>query len=165
MFTLAEFLTTVLRSRLAHAIVGGLIFSVIFAFGLNSTVNAQSQSAALVIDDVTITEKFETEDGIAHKAQVTISNTSLTEFTGLQRVDFTIDNGERQLAFIVTQIDGDASITFTFGFNLHPGDHTIAVILGDSEVSQSLSVNGADIELRIIEHRLKRGGQLNWSSR
>ena len=157
MFTPAEFLRTARRSRLANAILGGLVVSAIFAFAINSTVDAQSPSAALVIDDVTITEKFETEDGIAHEAQVTVSNTSQTDFTGLQRVDFTIDNGERQLAFIVTQIDGNASITFTFNFNLTPGEHTINVILGDSEVAKIVSVDGADIAVRIIEHRLKRG--------
>ena len=157
MFTFAGFLRTYRRSRLASAIVGGLLISAIFAFALNATADAQSPTTDLVIDDIIITEKSENEDGIAHQAEVTVSNTSQTDFTGLQRVDFTIDNGERQLAFIITQVDGGASISFTFNFNLTPGEHTITVILGDSELSRTISVEGADIAVRIIEHRLKRG--------
>ncbi len=154
MFRIAEFLR---RSRLPSAIVGGLMISAIFVFAFNATASAQSPSAGLIIEDITITDKGETEGGIAHQARVTFRNSNDSDFSGLQRVDYTIDGGEPQLAFIVTQIDAGASTTFTVNFNLTPGEHTINVILGDSEVSKTVSVEGADIAVRIIEHRPKRG--------
>lgn len=131
--------------------------SAIFVFAFNASASAQSSPSGLIIDDLSITEKGETENGLAHQARVNIRNPNETDFTGLQRVDYAIDNGEQQLAFIVTQIGGGETVSFTFNFNLDPGDHVITVILGQSEASRAVSVAGADIRVDIIEHRLKRG--------
>ena len=66
-------------------------------------------------------------------------------------MDYTIDDGERQLAYIVTQLASGETLSFTFEFALIPGDRTINVVLGESEVSRTVTVTGADIDLRIIE--------------
>ena len=157
MSMIAERLHTARIPRLASAIVGGLVACAVFAFAFNASASAQSPLSDLVIDDVAITEKGETDEGIAHQARVTIRNPNETDFSGLQRVDYSIDDGEQLLAYIVTQIEGGESVDFTFNFNLHPGDHVITVILGNSEFSQTVSVAGADIQVEVVEHRLKRG--------
>ena len=88
---------------LAGISILGVVF-VLFTFN-NPSASAQSPSTGLVIDDISITERSETDQGIAHQARVTIRNPSESEFSGLQRVDYTIDNGEQLLAYIVTQIE------------------------------------------------------------
>ncbi len=140
---------------LAGISILGVVF-VLIAFN-TPTASAQSPPTGLVIDDVTIVAKLETPNGIAHRASVTVRNSSETDFSGLQRVDYTIDDGELQLAYIVTQLASGQTLTFTFEFPLIPGTRTVNVILGDSELSRTVNVTGADINVEVIEHRLKRG--------
>ncbi len=146
------------RNAFRFLTVAGVAISIsIFAF--NTAASAQSPSTGLLIDDVTITivAKPETPNGVAHRASVTVRNSSETNFSGLQRLDYTVDGGERQLAYIVTQLGSGESLTITFELALIPGERTINVTLGDSEVSRTLTVTGADIGIAIVEHRLKRG--------
>lgn len=157
MFTVAERLRAPRLLRLASAIIGGLLVFAIFAFAFDFTASAQSPPSGLVIDELKISERGETAEGIAHQARLTVRNTADADFDGVQRVDYTINDGERRLAFIVTQIGGGESVGFTFNFNLDLGVQKIKVVLGESEVSRTVSVAGADINVDIVGHRPKRG--------
>ena len=134
-----------------------LITVLVATFGLVSRASAQSPSTGLAIQNLTITQSGVSASVVTYDARVTIVNSSDTDFSGVQRVDYQIDGGDKQLAYIVTALQAGQTLIFTFSFHLSPGEHTISVILAESEVSRSVSVASADIFVEIIEHRVKRG--------
>ena len=158
MLMIGETLRTRRNPRKTSALLGILIGGgVLVAFAFNATVEAQAPETGLVIDELAIVEKGETASGIAHRATVTVRNSGETEFSGLQRVDYMIDDGKQQLAYIITELGSGETLSITFEFALTPGERTVKVILGDAETSRTVTVTGADIGVAIIEYRLKRG--------
>ncbi len=135
-------------------VVGVAISIALFAF---NTTSAQVPTSGLVIDDISITETGEAAEGIVYQAQVAVRNSSESDFSGVQRLDYVIDDGESRLAYIVTDLPKDETVSFTFSFVLVPGDHTVTVVMGEEEASRTVSVAGADIALEITGHRFKRG--------
>ena len=124
------------------------------ALTINSTAAAQSLAANLTIQSLSISKTSESSTAVTYQATATVHNSSDVDFAGTQRVDYQINNDDRQLAYIVTNLTAGESLTFTFSFDLQPGDHTIRVFLGDDETSQNVSVPGADIAVEITEHRI-----------
>ncbi len=124
------------------------------ALTINSTAAAQSLAANITIQSLSISKTSESSTAVTYQATATVHNPGDVDFSGTQRVDYQINNDDRQLAYIVTNLTGGESLTFTFSFDLQPGDHTIRVFLGDDETSQNVSVPGADIAVEITEHRI-----------
>ena len=50
----------------------------------------------------------------------------------------------------------------TFTFALTPGDHTVTVLIGDSQSTNEISVDGADVAVEVSAHRFKRGSTVEF---
>ena len=158
MLALFAFLRNQHKPRLFHWILGGLIVSSIsVAIFAGSSASAQPSDMGLRIDAVTLTRISANESGVRYRARVTIGNPAETDFSGVQRVDYRIDDGDPQLAYIVTDLAGGNSRKFTMDIELLPGERTVHLMLGDETVSRSVSVSGADLAIRIIKQEVTRG--------
>ena len=135
------------------------------AFGFTSTAAAQSPTANLTIQSLDLTKTRESSTAITYQATATVKNTGDADFSGVQRVDYQINGGDAQLTYIITSLPAGGSLSFTFHFDLQPGDHTIRLILGDAETSQTVSVAGADIAVDIAQHRFVTGGNVEFDIR
>ena len=153
-------------SRLRLCLAAGLFVSaILIAFTFNSTIAGQSPTISLTIQNLVITKIGETPNAVIYQATVTVDNTGDAHFSGVQRVDYQINNDGAQLAYIITSIPADGSSTFTFNFELQPGDHTIRVVMGDVEASQTVSIAGADVAVKIAEHRILAGSTVEFDIR
>lgn len=122
-----------------------------------STASAQSPSTGLILQTLTITQSSESASTITYNAQVTIANSSNSDFSGVQRVDYQIDGANKQLAYIITALRAGQTLSFTFTFELTPGEHTIRLEVGESARVSAITVAGADIDVEIIDYRFMRG--------
>ena len=95
--------TWILAVLLGDSVIG------VVAFG--STASAQSPSPRLAIQTLTINQTGESESTITYEAQVTVVNSGASDFSGLQRVDYQIDNGDKQLAYIITTLQSRQTVT------------------------------------------------------
>ena len=145
------------KSWIATALFAVIAVGAAAVFDFDSSANAQSPSNGLVIQSLTINQSGESARAITYEAQVTIANPSETDFSGLQRVDYQIDDGDKQLAYIVTSLLSGQTITFSFRFGLTPGEHTVRLEVGDSARVPTITVAGADIEVDIVDYRFKPG--------
>ena len=151
------------NNRLRFCLVVIVVASAIpIAFGFNSTADAQSPTANLTIQSLDLTKTRESSTAVTYQATATVKNTGDADFSSVQRVDYQIDGGDAQLTYIITSLPAGGSLSFTFHFDLQPGDHTIRLILGDAETSQTVSVAGADIAVDIAQHRFVTGGNVEF---
>ena len=139
-----------------HAAVFVLAISVAFLVD-NQNVAAQSSDSDLRVSRFETTQSGVGAETASYQGAVTITNPGDADFAGVERVDYQIDGGEKQLVYIVTSLAAGASSTITFNFELTPGDHTVAALIGESLLSVDISVDSADIAVEIDAHRLKRG--------
>lgn len=154
------------KSRLNLWLVTTLVVSAIaLTLAISSTATAQSPAPNLTIQSLAITKTGETSTGVTYQATATVNNNGDTDFSGAQRVDYQINSSDAQLAYIVTDLPAGGSLSFTFNFELQPGDHTIRVILGETETSQTVSVAGSDIAVEIAEHRILTGSTVEFDIR
>ncbi len=139
--------------------------AIALVLGINSTVAAQAPTANLTIQSLSVSKTSEDSNAVTYRATATVANTGDADFSGVQRIDYQINNDDRQLAYIVTALTAGDSASFTFNFDLKPGDHTIRVILGDVETTQSVTVPGSDINVKVLEHRTLTGSQVEFDIR
>ena len=139
-----------------HAVVFVLAICVAFLVD-NPNVAAQSSVSGLHVSRFETTQTGVVAETASYRGAVTITNAGDTDFAGVARVDYQIDGGEKQLVYIVTSLAAGASTTITFNFELTPGDHTVAALIGESLLSVDISVYSADVAVEIEAHRLKRG--------
>ena len=128
----------------------------------NTFVAAQGSTSGIAISSVVITQTRVNAETVSYQASVTVSNTSTTDFSGIERLDYRIDGGEKQLAYIVTNLAAGDSSTVTFTFALTPGDHTVIVLIGDSQSTNDISVDGADVAVEVSAHRFTRGSTVEF---
>ena len=158
MSTFAEYLRTRRASLTSVAVFLTLsLATVLIVFAVNMTASAQPASSGLTIQDLIISRIGKSSTAVNYQALVTISNSTGTDFAGVERVEYQLDDGDLQLGYILTALPDGESVSFTFDFALAPGEHTVRVVLGESEMSKSFSVAGADIAVLIAESRIKRG--------
>ena len=139
-----------------HAAVFVLPICVAFLVD-NQNVAAQSSDSDLRVSRFETTQSGVGAETASYQGAVTITNPGDADFAGVARVDYQIDGGEKQLVYIVTSLAAGASSTITFNFELTPGDHTVAALIGESLLSVDISVDSADVAVEIDAHRLKRG--------
>ena len=164
-----KFVTITLQSRnnlLRFWLIAIIVASAIpIAFGFNSTAVAQSPTANLTIQSLGVTKTRESSTAVTYQATATVKNTGNADFSGVQRVDYQINGGDAQLTYIITSLPAGGLLSFTFRFDLQPGDHTVRLILGDAETSQTVSVAGADIGVDIAQHRIVTGSNVEFDIR
>ena len=145
------------KTWIVTALFAVIALGTVAVFAFDSSASAQSPSNGLVIQSLTVNETGESARAITYEARVTIANSSESDFSGLQRVDYQIDDGDKQLAYIVTSLQSGQTATFTFNFGLTPGEHTIRVEVGDSARVPTITVAGADIDVEIVDYRFIPG--------
>ena len=128
----------------------------------NTFVAAQGSTSGITISSVDFTQTRVNAETVSYQASVTVSNAGTTDFSGIERLDYRIDGGETQLAFIVTSLAVGDSSSVTFTFALTPGDHTVTVLIGDSQSTNEISVDGADVAVEVSAHRFTRGSTVEF---
>ena len=154
---IAHFSSPRQKPRILAALLGILVVGMVAAFLFDLNASAQSPSPRLAIQTLTINQTGESESTITYEAQVTVVNSGASDFSGLQRVDYQIDNGDKQLAYIITTLQSRQTVTFTFSFVLTPGEHTVRLEVGESARVPTITVAGADIDVEITDYRFKSG--------
>ena len=101
---IAHFSSPRQKPRILAALLGILVVGMVAAFLFDLNASAQSPSPRLAIQTLTINQTGESESTITYEAQVTVVNSGASDFSGLQRVDYQIDNGDKQLAYIITTL-------------------------------------------------------------
>ena len=91
-----------------------------------------------------------------------VQNVGNADFEASERLDYRINDEDPSIVAILTELAQGQSKNFTFNFDLPPGDHEISVILGESQTSDTITVEGADLALEVVDHRLKRGGEVEF---
>ena len=97
-----------------------------------------------------------------YQGLVELQNVGNADFKGIERLDYRIDDAEPSIIAIVTELVQSQSKNLTFNFDLPPGEHEISVHFGESESRDAIVVEGADISVEIVEHRFKRGGEVEF---
>ena len=143
-----------MRSRIAVSVLAGLFFALWFA-GL---ADAQESVHLFNVTDVSIIEISENRSTVTYEALVTVENTSDTDFRGAQRVDYQVDGGEKTLVYVVIDLAAGQQAKFTFRFKLEPGEHTVAVLIGDTAYETSVSVSAVDLAVGVKDQRVVKGG-------
>ena len=64
----------------------------------NTFVAAQGSTSGITISSVEFTQTRVNAETVSYQASVTVSNASTTGFSGIERLDYRIDGGEKLLA-------------------------------------------------------------------
>ncbi len=97
-----------------------------------------------------------------YEASLEVQNAGNADFSGIERIDYQINDIESGLVSIVTELAQGESQNFSFSFDLAPGDYQVNIMLGESEMSEAIYVAGADVTVEIIDHRFKRGNEVEF---
>ena len=143
-----------MRSRIAVAVLAGLSI----ALGLVQVADAQESTHLLNVTEVSIIEVGEDRSAVTYKALVTVQNSGNADFAGATRVDYQVDDGERTLVYVVTDLAAGEQAKFTFRLKLEPGDRTVSVLIGDTAYETSVSVSAVDLAIDLKEQRVVKGG-------
>ena len=143
-----------MRSRIASSVLVG----VLVALGWTSVVAAQGSDDLLHVTDVVIIEVGEEKSVVGYEALVTVENVGDVDFVGTQRIDVQVDGGDRELVYVVSELDAGGQKQFKFRFELEPGERTVAVLIGDVAHETRVSVSAVDLSVRVNAQRVVRGG-------
>ena len=145
------------KTQIFAVLLGIIALGAVTVFLFDSIASAQSPSNGLAIQSLTITQSGASASGITYDARGTIVNFGERDFSGAQRVDYQIDNGPKELAYIVTALQVGQTVTFTFRFELTPGEHTVRLVVNESVKVRTITVAEADVDVEITDYRFKPG--------
>ena len=147
-----------MRPRIAVVVSVGLFLVALASFGVASGVNAQGPEAVLRVSDVEVTEIAEMSTMVRYEALVTVENSGDGYFEGTQRIEYQLDDGERSLVYIVTELAAGEDLRFTFRFELAPGDRTLEMTVGETVHETEIHVAAVDLSLAVGDRRVVTGG-------
>ena len=122
------------------------------------TASAQERWHELRVASVEIKEISQTSVEVGYEAAVEIVNNGAADFDSVQRVDYQIDDGPIELAYVITGVDAGENVRFTFQFHLTPGMHDFRIIIGEFVYETLVDVGAADLTLEIAGDRVIQGG-------
>ncbi len=148
----------VVMMRVAVRVSASILIALAVSIAIVDRINAQEQWHSLRVASVEITEVSQTTSEVRYEAAVRVLNSGTADFDAIQRVDYQIDDGPSELAYVITKISAGQGVRFTFQFDLTPGRHELRIIIGGSVYETHVDVSAADLTIEIASDRVIQGG-------
>ena len=130
----------------------------IAAIFVGDRIAAQGVGHQLQVVRADFIEVSETSSAVQYEGLIEVVNTGSTDFDGVSRIDYRIDDGDPILVYVLTGLKSGESQKVTFRFELEPGERRVSVSVGDSVLETDIQVTAADLNVGIVSDRVLVGG-------